>query len=185
MSGEKQGLATALEMAEAAGIRMLHQQNAQLPLLETGLDGEGALMIAEARKGPGRPPGALNKRTADMVAYLRARYRDPLTMLAETYSRSAKALALELGCTLLEAFKLQQEAVRLMLPYMHSKQPIAVDLTKTDRLIINIWDGEEPGEDLAAAGDPDGLVIVLDGKAAGPSVLEKVMENQQLSGSEE
>ena len=91
-------------------------------------DGE----TAEVMRGPGRPKGAGNKRAEDWSKYILARYPSPLVALAETYCRDVGQLAIELGCTLLEAAKMQMAAAKELAPYVHQRLPQAVELTGSD-----------------------------------------------------
>jgi hypothetical protein len=76
----------------------------------------------------GRPKGAVGRRFADWQAFLLGRYRSPLVVLAETYSRDLASLVRELGCTPLEAFQLQLRAAQELAPFLHSKAPTALQL---------------------------------------------------------
>lgn len=122
-------IAEALERADEGAAEWFEPEDVALPL---GLiDGDGRARRSEpapvpAARGPGRPPGARNKRTEAFRAYLLSRYRSPLTVLAETYSRPAADLARELGIKVGEAFKMQMDAARDLAPYLHSKAPIEV-----------------------------------------------------------
>jgi hypothetical protein len=82
--------------------------------------------VAEQARRPGRPRGALNKRTAAFREAILARYAHPAEALAAAYSRPVDTLAAELGCTKLEAFGLQIRAAGELLPYIESKMPVAV-----------------------------------------------------------
>jgi hypothetical protein len=96
---------------------------AQLPL--------GNVAEQEPLAGPrqgGRPRGAINRKTAEWQAHMLARYRSPLVVMAETYSRPIGELAAALGCTPLEAFQLQLKAATELAPFLHSKMPTAVQL---------------------------------------------------------
>lgn len=79
------------------------------------------------RRGPGRPPGATNKRTQAWADYLLSRYRSPLEALAEAYSLPVHELAAYLRCKPEDAFKLQLAAAEKLAPYVHQKQPVAID----------------------------------------------------------
>lgn len=80
-----------------------------------------------ASKG-GRPAGSVARKTAEWQAFILARYRSPLIVMAETYSRPTRDLAQELGCSVQEAFELQQKAAAELAPYVHSKMPTALQL---------------------------------------------------------
>jgi hypothetical protein len=76
----------------------------------------------------GRPAGSVARKTSEWAAFMLQRYRSPLVVMAETYSRPLRDLADELGCTPLEAFELQMKAAAELAPYVHSKQPTGLQL---------------------------------------------------------
>lgn len=84
------------------------------------------LVPAPARGG--RPAGSVARKTAEWAAYMLSRYRSPLVVMAETFSRPTRDLAEELHCTPLEAFELQMKAAAELAPYVHSKQPTGLQL---------------------------------------------------------
>lgn len=92
---------------------------------------EGSLI---ARRGPGRPAGALNKLTVGWRDYLLAKYQSPLIGMAETAARSVWDLAAELGLEkptfeqLVELLKIQEKAKVDLAPYLHSKMPVEVEV---------------------------------------------------------
>lgn len=101
-------------------------EQASLPLASA----EGYLLPPKPeppKRGRGRPEGARNKRTQEVADYLLSRYRSPLEVLAETYSLPVEVLAQKLGCTPYEAKKLQVAAADKLAPYLHQKQPVAID----------------------------------------------------------
>jgi len=114
-----------------------------LPLIETGRDVDHfeavEMDIDETgeKRGPGRPKGSKNKRTEDWTEYLLNNYRSPLIMFAETYSRPTAGLALELHCTLEEAFKIQMDAAKQLAPYVHQKLPQAIEI-ETEKGLVNL-----------------------------------------------
>lgn len=124
MAEEKLGLAAALQ-AVGAG-ELAGQVAEQLPLLPVTRDPveAAAPAPAEGARGPGRPAGAMNRRTKDLIDYLLVGrgFQHPAVVLAETYSRPVEVLAKELSCTKLEAFRLQQAAAEGLLPYLAPKQ---------------------------------------------------------------
>jgi len=127
--GGKIGLAAAVEVlgpGEAPRGEGEQLMLAGLPLGEVGR-GEAAAPAIEAERKGGRPPGARNRRTMEWVEYMGGRYRSPLIVLAEIYSRPVDALAMELGCTRYEAFQLQLRAAEQLAPYLHQKLPLAVE----------------------------------------------------------
>ena len=112
-----------------------------LPLVETGRDVDHLEAVEVAfdddgeKRGPGRPKGSKNKRTEDWTEYLLNNYRSPLIMFAETYSRPTAGLALELHCTLEEAFKIQMDAAKQLAPYVHQKLPQAIEFDTEKGLV--------------------------------------------------
>lgn len=109
-------LATAVREAQLASED--ERKAEQLSLLP----GPAAAAERDLRRGPGRPKGAKDRRTTDMVRFIRANYRDPLVFLADAISRPVEQLAAELATDRDEAFKLQLAAARELAPYMHGKQ---------------------------------------------------------------
>lgn len=110
-----------------------------------------------ASGGPGRPPGASNRNTRDVIAYHEALgYRSPLLTLAELGSGGdlvalltrAKLIANQLGCKGIEAMRLIIDAADRYAPYRHSKMPLAVDVqTKSAALHLHLGAGSAPGGD--------------------------------------
>jgi hypothetical protein len=135
--------------AEAAG-----SGEAQLELLPPlPLPGAaGGVLDAEAerRRQPGRPRGALNRRSQDLIDYVLARYRSPVVGMVEIYSRPVGDLARQLGCTLHEAFAFQLEAMKHAAPYLHSKMPVALDVTGKGLVALSIVDPSRIVEAAAA-----------------------------------
>jgi hypothetical protein len=127
------GLATAVELAlqRSRQVRAAATVPAdQLPLLgvEPVDDESGNSADPGNRVRGGRPKGARNKRTEAWLEFLDARYRSPLVVLAEAWSRPVDVLQAELGCTRLEAYALQQQAAIASAPYWHAKQPLALQV---------------------------------------------------------
>ena len=85
------------------------------------------------RTGPGRPKGAINKRTADFRDYILRRYGDPLTGLADVAFTPIPDLAKELQCETLEAARFWLACRAEILPYVMSKLPTEVAV-KDDRI---------------------------------------------------
>lgn len=106
----KDGIGGAVAPVEAASAG----SGQQLDLLG-GIAGPAA---AVTRRG-GRPPGAKNRKTAEMIEYLERRYASPLEGLAKTWTAPTDALAKELGCSMGEAFDKQQAARVAALRYWH------------------------------------------------------------------
>lgn len=91
-----------------------------------------------ARRGPGRPPGAKNKRTTEWLSYLEHRYPSPLVTLAEMRSRPTAQLAEELGCKPMEAAALQVRCADIEAPYWHGKKPVDVRIEGTRPMLAMV-----------------------------------------------
>lgn len=120
--------------------------------------------VVERRRRRGRPPGARNRKTADMIAFLEANYASPLVGLVATASVPTKELAKRLGCKMIEAFKLQQDARAAALPYMYAKLPLAVDVKGGGAIALALGvtlDQVGGGVDEAAAGEPASILGLL------------------------
>jgi hypothetical protein len=134
MKGDQTAVALALEQAPD------DDGEEQLPLpdligadaqrLDTGADAE--------RRGPGRPPGARNRRTLEMANYLLSRYASPLEILAQIATARVDDLKRDIGCTRLEALQEKRLAALALLPYVHQKMPVAVDVTNRNVVHLNI-----------------------------------------------
>ena len=102
----------------------------QLGLLDDGEDYEPAAdslpFAGTERRGPGRPKGSINKRSADFRDYILRRYGDPLTGIADLAFRPIADIAAELGCDKLEAAKLWLACRETLLPYVVAKLPAEV-----------------------------------------------------------
>lgn len=145
----------------------------QMELLPSPLGRAVEAQRPEAERGRGRPKGARNRRTTDLVKFMAARgYRSPAEVLAETYSMPVEALAKELHCGKADAFKLQLDAAKALAPYLHQRQPIAVDLEAKGDLSLSINLGAmfaEKSED-----ESEGFSLLIDGE----STESKSEENQ-------
>lgn len=154
----KEGLKTAVDLLREVRPDLVEREAAQLSLLPTpAAAADAAAGDDEARRsGPGRPPGSRNRRTEEWVDFLLRRYSSPLIGLAETYSRPVEVLAAELGCTKLEAFRIQQQAREAIAPYLHQKLPQAISIdAKSHATLVLELGGVRPGE----AGD-DGVMVI-------------------------
>ena len=106
----------------------------QLQLPDLPLEAANTDSRAVAHRGRGRPPGAKNKNTEAWRDYLLTRYRSPLEALAQTFNLSVADLGSRLGLQnpptfdqAVELFKLQMAAARDLAPYIHQKQPLALE----------------------------------------------------------
>ena len=127
----------------------------------------------------GRPKGARNRSTTEWVEYILGRHKSPLTVLAELYSRSTEDLVNELQrladansrlragegegfnvsvarISPLEVLKLQRDAAVALLPYIHKRQPMALEIDAKPRGIV-VFDADAQLVD----GQSDDLALPL------------------------
>ncbi len=97
----------------------------------------------EVWSGRGRPPGRRNKRTEAWAEYLLSRYGSPLEVLAQIMTAPAASLARQLGCSAVEALAEKRLAAIALMPYVHQRQPLAVDLTERKTLTLTIVETTE------------------------------------------
>lgn len=124
-------------------------------------------------RGAGRPPGAKNKNTEAWRDYMLARYPSPLDALAQTYIVPIEELCKILSCTRLEAFKLQMAAAKELAPYLHQKQPLAIDTG--DKGLIQMFIGSVQAATQASDEDAQDAVY---------EVLDEPQQNQLVSSED-
>lgn len=164
MSGSvKSGLPSVLDAVRPHD-QAVEDEAEQLDLL--GMP-EPRFSVVERKPGPGRPPGSRNRRTEAWAQYLLARYASPLEVLAQIATSSVEELHKRLGCSPLEALQEKRLAALGLLPYLHQRQPIAVDLNTRQVVNLTIVEG--------AAEPADSLAVEIIG----------IVENQQLSEAED
>lgn len=103
---------------------------------------------AQRRVGPGRPKNSRNKRNEKVAKWFIAKYGDPLEALGEIINTPEDLLYEQMilaqggeakgkRVTGRDAFEFRRQAILDALPYIHGKQPIAVDISgKADAVII-------------------------------------------------
>jgi hypothetical protein len=121
------------------------------------------MVLPERRVVPGRPPGRRNVRNQRIADYLLARYRDPLEGLVAMAGMGVTELAAALGCSPHEAFIEKRLCAQAALPYLHQRQPIAVDFSNTGIVQLSINTG-------GAGVQSTGMMI--------SGVLHEIVENQ-------
>jgi hypothetical protein len=123
------------------------------------------------KRARGRPSGQRNKRNQRVADYLLARYRDPLEGLTQMASLGVEDIQAALGCTKLEAWQEKRLCAIAALPYLHQRQPIAVDLTNRNVVHLTINTG---ATEAASVGDGETFVL-------GQIVEGEIMSDQSLS----
>lgn len=162
------GLSGAGDAAAADDVDQL-ELLAELAAFDGGVQPAFPAPKHQADAGPGRPKGALNKKTLTLTRYYRAKgFRDPIAAMGElvsadpvalrdwflkhrrvetrTVTRIRKGVALlveveerEEVPSLAEIVKLQKDAAADLAPYLHGKQPIKVEVDG-ERLPVLIID---------------------------------------------
>lgn len=145
MAGEK----TALEIANQVRPLDVDEDAEQIDMLDSlGLPINDNVIALRAERAartgkPGRPLHSRNKRTVEMANYLLRRYRSPLETLMQIQATPVDELAAALGCTKVEALQEIRLAAIACKDHVHSKMPVAVDVT--NRKIIQLSIVEDAG----------------------------------------
>lgn len=103
-----------------------------------GLPNGALIPPAPAARGPGRPPGSRNRRTSQWVDYLLSRYASPLEVLAQMATAPVDRLKVQLGCTALEAFQEKRHCAIALAPFLHQRQPLAVNISERKVIYLTI-----------------------------------------------
>ena len=127
--------------------------------------------VAQARQA-GRPRGALNKRTADMRAYLLSRYAHPLEVLAQMISRPVDTLAAELECSKVEAATLVKSAAAELAPYIEGKMPVTVDVSLKGDMLLAIAGLTHTVEEVEAIAAGEFVEVSSDDDVVGDGVVD-------------
>ena len=129
-------------MSDKAASQLVDAEMAAVPDDEPELDLfaepatlEGASKRGTITRGPGRPPGAKNRRNERTLERLKALYIDPRERLAAVISMGVADLAALLHCSMLEAAQEQRLAAAILLPFWAQKQPLAVNFNGTFRAV--------------------------------------------------
>ena len=150
----KAGLITAVATVGAGEAPSVAAE--QLALLPAAPSETVAEAVGAGERRIGRPPGARNRRTAEMLAYLYGvrGHKTPLEWLTELYSRPTVEVAQAYGLdSMAEALKLQRDAAIACLPYGNQKQPIAVEAAgKTPIALVLPGEGGTAEEQAADMG---------------------------------
>lgn len=163
MANEPNGIAGALARAvaeaETPGAEVAEQLSflAEQPLLGE-IKHEGRVV------NRGRPPGARNKRTEDLAAYILGRHRHPIVAAAEIVDTPIPALAQALCCDRLEAAQYQRQCMEFVARYTLQAMPqaIRVDGATAGQLMVINMQAPRPGE-AGALLSAHGLDMVIQG----------------------
>ncbi len=184
MAGDKQtGLTAALDLdgkarelgGEGEDAPVQHEMFAGSSVFGTLRTGDGKTVPG----APGRPKGARNRSTRDLVKLIEATGRHPILAMAEIVATPIDVIARTLGCTKLEAAEYHRKVVSDLAPYVAQKLPTAVQVQGADAgmLVINLG---------GLAGGGDGGHRALGGQLVDLSAADPDSEeNQALSGGED
>lgn len=174
LPGEGFGAGVAAALDQAGPLLPLRDAE-QLDLLQDKHGRVVSSRIGEATRSRGRPPGASNKRTADVRDYLLSRYAHPLEVLAQMISRPTDTLAAELGCKPVEALALQKSAAAELAPYLEGKMPVTVNVNGRRDVVLFMPGVNAPevtlGE-LAQAIEEGGIEAIDWSRASAGQVIE-------------
>ena len=171
---QKLGLNAALDGVEIGSPEGTEFKRAeQLSLMPSEAVKADIVEGTEERAGPGRPRGSKNKRTQDWTDYLLGRYPSPLIFLAEAYSRPVEDLAKELSCKKEDAMKIQVAAAKEVAPYVHQKQPVAVEVSQSGVVQLVLETSSELADQVANAGQSGDGAVVIEGE-----IVENGGENE-------
>lgn len=93
----------------------------------------------ENKRGVGRPKGSKNKSTKEWVEFFLNKHKSPLMFLGEIISENTADLARRTCSDRIDALKVQIAAANALLPYVHQKQPLAVEVKSEELPTINIY----------------------------------------------
>lgn len=118
-------------------------------------------------RGRGRPKGATNKSTKEWVEFFMNRVKkSPLLFLGELYSQNTEDLARKMLCEREDALKMQIAAANAVLPYVHQKQPVAVQVQAEELPTINIFASQTLFNQFNNGNNQVKREIVIDGIAS-------------------
>jgi hypothetical protein len=143
------GMPTAIDEAMQAWEREADDEDAQYGLFAPPLTEGGRAKALVYHRGPGRPPGARNNRTERTAAFLLSRHRDPREVFLEIAESNIDDLAALMQCAPAEAMAEKRLAAIGVLPYIVSRKPLEIDVTKRSVVYLTTVDGH-------AEQNPDG-----------------------------
>jgi hypothetical protein len=169
---DRPGIKSALASADQVGSRAARAdapETLPLPGFEAAGDTRGRVLGGMDARRPGRPAGSRNLRNQALADFIFKTEGDPLLDVVRLSRMSLLELAQELRAvseetglrivgknqSLLDLVKLQRDAGIAALPYLHQKQPLAIQMQsdKTPVLII----GAPTPEQIAQAAQSMGL----------------------------
>ena len=136
------------------------EREQQLMLIEDRMEAaevEARKAPADGKRGPGRPKNSPNRSTEQWRKLLFAKHGSPLDAILTEANKSIADLMAEYDFKPKEAAHYRMNALQAALPYMHQKQPIAVEAPPGSMVNFNLVLGEAAGEQASA--DPASQVF--------------------------
>lgn len=140
-----------------------------------------ALPSQAEERGRGRPKGSTNKSTKEWVDFFLSRVKkSPLIFLGELYAQNTEELARKMNAKREDMLKLQISAAAAVLPYVHQKQPVAVQVQAEELPTIQIFASQSLYNQFNNGSGDVKKEIVVDGiKSTTPE--EIVINNNDLT----
>jgi hypothetical protein len=168
---------TAAAVISAAGAAAPADQQLELmPPTRTNLtESERARVEAAVRTNKaGRPPGATNLATRQVLDFVRKTIGDPMIESARYLMHTPESLAIELGCTKGEAFDRLERIRADLRPYFYAKQaPVDADGKPAPWLTLSIGADHARHEGLAKPDQPPWTYL--------DAAPQQPQQNQQLT----
>jgi hypothetical protein len=149
----------------------------QLPMFPAPIAKAAALerqAESEAARAAGRPPGAQNLTTREFRTWLMARGVSPLVSLMQWAMMSPQAIARELGCKPIDAFREWRILQSELAPYLHARLAFVDDKGEAVPLLQMFIGGQlaAPGAGMTPWEAREALA------AGGPAALAQIEQNQ-------
>lgn len=165
-------------LAEAAEERVAEALPLQHELIGLPASDRGAALRAGRA---GRPPGARNRRLEEAARLVVERFGDPLLHQVAVATMPLDELVAA-GLSLEKAFEERRLAAAVVLPYLHQRQAVRVDVSTRQVVHLTIVEGAEEGQQYQEV--VDAVVVQSDGPlsddAVNPLALQAEASGAQL-----
>lgn len=129
--------------------------------------GHIAVLQHARKKKQGRPVGSRNKRTDDFAAYIREFGRDPAITLMQIQAtepemlveRSRQMDPIKRRMSYADAQALRVRCAEALMPYLHSKKPVAVDATIRGVMVVEEYGDAQGRRGMVIDAEPLGVLI--------------------------